>query len=434
MTRPGLRLRLDSHATSDRRGSVQACSRPAKIPLSSRAAEPPPIPADRRDVQSVTDEGVLDPWVAEWFAANPMVAKPFDDLSPEILPLARGPVGAPPTREIAKVTDEVVDGCAGPHLRARSSADRPRRVPPRRRVLHRQHRVDGQRRARARALLRRRRRVGRVSPRARAPLPGRSRRLRSGYPLGPRQHRALRRDAATKSRSRARAPAATSRPWWHSGSAATPTRRSPARCSSIPSPTARSATHASRDEFDGIVITTKPGNVFREAYLGGRDVDADPFVAPLQAESLAGLPPAIVVLGGCDPLRDEGRLYARRLQRRRRGCRRALLRGSAARVRELRLPGHGRRVRAHRAVPSVGRSSDLAGPHGSTRAARPLPRAGLVDRRDARTARRAIARRPPRRRGAHLVGDAAVARHLRRDPGRGVAARHRPDCERPRTR
>lgn len=48
-------------------------------------------------------------------------------------------------------------------------------------------------------------------------------------------------------------------------------------------------------------------------YTGGNNLDDDPFVAPLRAKSLAGLPPAIVVLGGCDPLRDEGRLYARRL-------------------------------------------------------------------------------------------------------------------------
>ena len=68
----------------------------------------------------------------------------------------------------------------------------------------------------------------------------------------------------------------------------------------------------SRDEFDGLVINTKSPAV-GDAYTGGRDLNDDPFVAPLNARSLAGLPPAIVVLGGCDPLRDEGRLYARRL-------------------------------------------------------------------------------------------------------------------------
>ena len=56
----------------------------------------------------MSDEGVLDPWVAEWMAANPERATPFADLSPEILELARGPVGFPPTREIAHIVDELV--------------------------------------------------------------------------------------------------------------------------------------------------------------------------------------------------------------------------------------------------------------------------------------------------------------------------------------
>ena len=42
----------------------------------------------------MTDEAVLDPWVAEWIAGDPQRAVPFDDFSPEILELARGPVGA----------------------------------------------------------------------------------------------------------------------------------------------------------------------------------------------------------------------------------------------------------------------------------------------------------------------------------------------------
>src|SRR4051794_35829623 len=56
------------------------------------------------------DEGVLDSWVTKWMAANPERATPFDDLSPEMLALARSPVGPPPTREIADVTDDLVDG------------------------------------------------------------------------------------------------------------------------------------------------------------------------------------------------------------------------------------------------------------------------------------------------------------------------------------
>ena len=37
-----------------------------------------------------------------------MMANPLDEFTPEILELARGPVGAPPTREIAHIDDESV--------------------------------------------------------------------------------------------------------------------------------------------------------------------------------------------------------------------------------------------------------------------------------------------------------------------------------------
>ena len=57
----------------------------------------------------------------------------------------------------------------------------------------------------------------------------------------------------------------------------------------------------------------------REPVPGCGDVpdDADrrhPLAAPVHAQDLAGLPPAIVVIAGCDPLRDEGLHYAGRLR------------------------------------------------------------------------------------------------------------------------
>ena len=54
------------------------------------------------------NEGVLDPYVAEWLAANPMYNSPMEEIVPELLELARSPFGAPPTREIAEVRDEVI--------------------------------------------------------------------------------------------------------------------------------------------------------------------------------------------------------------------------------------------------------------------------------------------------------------------------------------
>lgn len=72
--------------------------------------------------------------------------------------------------------------------------------------------------------------------------------------------------------------------------------------------------HPSRKEFYGLVVSERMSEWFWASYGGGRDIDRDPFAVPLHADSLAGLPPALVILGGCDPLRDEGRAYVHRLR------------------------------------------------------------------------------------------------------------------------
>ena len=83
----------------------------------------------------------------------------------------------------------------------------------------------------------------------------------------------------------------------------------------------------SRKDFGGLGMSVEDLDWCWAAYTGGRDVNDDPFVAPLRAESHADLPPAIVVLGGCDFLRDEGRAYA------------AKLRGAGVDVEEICYPG-----------------------------------------------------------------------------------------------
>lgn len=71
--------------------------------------------------------------------------------------------------------------------------------------------------------------------------------------------------------------------------------------------TQRFPSHAA---FEGLVLNEKAKVMYWDAYSGGRDLDDDPYAAPLHAEHLRDLPPAIVILGGCDLLRDEGRAYA----------------------------------------------------------------------------------------------------------------------------
>ncbi len=74
-------------------------------------------------------------------------------------------------------------------------------------------------------------------------------------------------------------------------------------------------TRPSYREFGaGYLITIDEIRWYLKNYLRSPEDAENPLVCPLRAASLRGLPPALVVLAGCDPLRDDGEAYAARLR------------------------------------------------------------------------------------------------------------------------
>lgn len=73
-------------------------------------------------------------------------------------------------------------------------------------------------------------------------------------------------------------------------------------------------THSYKLFYDGYGLNGPTMEWFFDHYLPDKAGRGDWRASPLRARSLAGLPPALVITAGYDPLRDEGRAYAWRLQ------------------------------------------------------------------------------------------------------------------------
>jgi acetyl esterase len=69
-----------------------------------------------------------------------------------------------------------------------------------------------------------------------------------------------------------------------------------------------------RQNAEGFGLTLDAMRWYWDHYLQHPEDASNPYAAPLVAEHLKGLPPALVITAECDPLRDEGEAFAKRLQ------------------------------------------------------------------------------------------------------------------------
>jgi acetyl esterase len=82
---------------------------------------------------------------------------------------------------------------------------------------------------------------------------------------------------------------------------------------SVPITDYRFDTRSYLDNADGYGLTRNAMQWFWQHYLGPDGDGSHPYVSPLRADDLRGLPPALILTAEYDPLRDEGEAYAQRL-------------------------------------------------------------------------------------------------------------------------
>jgi acetyl esterase len=258
------------------------------------------------------DEGVLDPWVKEYFEADPSRNVVFDSLDPQILELARGDDALPCDVELASVDDAEVDGIP---IRVYRDEEPPTGLVV---YFHGGGFCIGS--------------IGIMDNVARQLCRASGAVVVSvGYRLAPEHpYPAGLDDCETVTRWVIANLATFGVP---DGKVAIAGESAGGNLSAalalrmrdagdvelagqvlIYPGTAGSQRFPSRDQFAGLVLNEKSMVMYWDAYRAGRDLDDDPYAAPLHAEHLRDLPPALVILGGCDLLRDEGRAYADRMR------------------------------------------------------------------------------------------------------------------------
>ena len=260
-----------------------------------------------------TAEGVLDPWVTEWFAANGALVEPPEEYTPEYLAMAR-PANCPfPTRKVAKVTDERIESVPV-RIYEHDAASKGVVV-----YFHGGGFCTGS--------------IGLMeniatelahSTQVTVVSVGYRLSPEHPYPSGLEDCEAVTRAilanisrftgtssrvvVAGESAGGTLAAAVAQRLRDHGGPELT------GQLLLYPAVAPPSATFASRAEQGGPMLEQTSLQRVWDMYSGGRNVDRDPYAAPLQAETFSNLPPALIVVGGCDMLRDEGRAYGSRLR------------------------------------------------------------------------------------------------------------------------
>jgi acetyl esterase/lipase len=76
----------------------------------------------------------------------------------------------------------------------------------------------------------------------------------------------------------------------------------------------RMNTPSMEENADGPLLTKAAMHWFIDHYLRGQNDKLDPLASPLLAADLSGLPAAFILTAECDPLRDEGEDYGRKLE------------------------------------------------------------------------------------------------------------------------
>jgi acetyl esterase len=64
----------------------------------------------------------------------------------------------------------------------------------------------------------------------------------------------------------------------------------------------------------GYVLTEEFLRMVKSEYMAGETNERNPYLSPLEAELTPDLAPALIITAECDPIRDDGRLYAEKMR------------------------------------------------------------------------------------------------------------------------